>query len=208
MTLNRQARILQSRRRRDEDGEEEDSTVGEVEEGSLSEGSVISNGDDDAEIEGSEVTEDDVNNLQPEKNPVKTSLFSTRPDPQDRNRPTESTIFKASSDTEVLLNGLQIADIDDNAEEIEHCEMFAKSPDLNATGSQTQPGASKHETLTGRGRKEQQEYLKQSHENPTFVPNRGGFFLHDDRTNFKVSGGFRPFMHGRGRGRYNGVPAR
>ena len=54
-------------------------------------------------------------------------------------------------------------------------------------------------------RREHEEYRRRRDEDPTFVPNRGAFFLHDHRHAGPAANGFRPFprnVRGRGRGAF------
>ena len=53
-----------------------------------------------------------------------------------------------------------------------------------------------HETPDEKRRREHEEYRKRRDADPTFIPNRGAFYLHDHRH----SEGFRPFMRGGSRG--------
>jgi len=58
----------------------------------------------------------------------------------------------------------------------------------------------KPEMLYDRRRREHEEYRKRRLEDPSFVPNRGRFFMHDHRDG-TGSNGFKPFgPNGRGRG--------
>lgn len=52
-----------------------------------------------------------------------------------------------------------------------------------------------------RKRREHEEYRKKRDQDPAFVPNRGAFFMHDHRHAGPAANGFRPFGRGRGRGR-------
>lgn len=56
-----------------------------------------------------------------------------------------------------------------------------------------------------RRRREHDEYRRRRDEDPSFVPNRGAFFMHDHRHHGPSANGFRPFGRGgRGRGRGGG----
>ena len=76
-------------------------------------------------------------------------------------------------------------------------------PEASALMSQDEGG----EALTshvGKARREHEEYKRKRDGDPAFVPNRGGFFMHDHRSVAAGQNGFRPF--GRGRGRVRGGP--
>ena len=65
-----------------------------------------------------------------------------------------------------------------------------------------QPGDTHGRRITNvadRRRREHEEYKKKRDSDPTFIPNRGGFFMHDAR--IPDQRGFSSFSKGRGRGR-------
>ncbi|KAL1310709.1 hypothetical protein AAFC00_000967 [Neodothiora populina] len=60
-------------------------------------------------------------------------------------------------------------------------------------------------TVADKRRREHEEYKKKRDSDPTFIPNRGGFFMHDAR--IPEQRGFSQFGRGRGRGRgFAGAP--
>lgn len=71
----------------------------------------------------------------------------------------------------------------------------------------SQPGLGRRSlTMADRRRREHEEYKKKRDTDPTFIPNRGGFFMHDAR--IPDQRGFSQFGRGRGRGRgAPGAPA-
>ncbi|ENH62551.1 hypothetical protein FOC1_g10012785 [Fusarium oxysporum f. sp. cubense race 1] len=56
-----------------------------------------------------------------------------------------------------------------------------------------------------RRRQEHEDYKRKRDEDPAFVPNRGAFFMHDHRHAGPAANGFRPFGRGRGRGGRGGI---
>ncbi|CAK7234963.1 hypothetical protein SCUCBS95973_009110 [Sporothrix curviconia] len=64
------------------------------------------------------------------------------------------------------------------------------------------------ETAYDRQRREHDLYKQRRDEDPSFVPNRGAFFMHDHRGAGPAANGFRPFSRpgrgGRGRGGFGG----
>ncbi len=73
---------------------------------------------------------------------------------------------------------------------------------VRSTAAMNQPV----ETPLERKRREHEEYKKQRDENPSFVPNRGAFFMHDHRHAGPAANGFRPFgRDNRGRGGRGGI---
>ncbi|KAL9105877.1 MAG: hypothetical protein Q9187_008646, partial [Circinaria calcarea] len=204
--------IITSRRRVDDDGEEEGSVAAGIEDDSLSEGSVISDADDDADAEGSDVSETGT----PRRRPAK-----ARSDPsnytEEVNGKLEESVISVKkqpltatmTDTEAMMNGLKISDDVDDVEAIHFDDMgqdSAKVPSQDAPASK-ESATTRTETLVERRRKEHEEYRKKRDADPAFVPNRGGFFMHDHRSATPGQNGFRPSIRGRGRGRGgNGGP--
>ena len=117
----------------------------------------------------------------------------------------------AMTDTDIMLNGLSISDETAPAQEMNFDDV-QKSPTKDsapvivssASAPQPQPRAPLHE----RRRREQEEYRRKRDEDPAFVPNRGAFFMHDHRHAGPAANGFRPFARGarggRGRGGFGG----
>jgi hypothetical protein len=197
-------RRLVPRHRRADDGEDETSIAGDVDEDSLSEGSAASLADDDADGEASDGSLDDDERHDPE--PAASPIANTKhPSVKDKaNRDAKEpeqavTAFPATADNRATLNGIQAAasaeelHFDEASSEAAQPEVDTPEPQLNA------PKGPRHETLAQRSRREHQEYIKERDANPAFVPNRGGFFLHDDRNSTAPSFNGRPSFRGRGR---------
>jgi hypothetical protein len=209
----RHKNIVPSRRRRDDEDDEEGSVVADVEDDSLSEGSPISTGDDDADVEGSEASEQDIYR-EPDEIPAVVSTNGVAAPANESNRgqakdvqPKRSLngVFKNSADTNAMLNGLKISDDAGAVEEIHFEDTAEDMPTSLLKPVQASSEAVRQETLAERNRREHQEYLKKRDENPAFVPNRGGFFLHDNRSAAGGVNGVRPFARGRGRGSFGGT---
>lgn len=119
--------------------------------------------------------------------------------------PTEHAI-NGRSDTDLMLNGLKIADQNGTVEEIHYEDMKS---DLEASTIVETPAVvrstaqmdQEQETPIERRRREHEDYKKKRDADPAFVPNRGAFFMHDHRHAGPAANGFRPFGRGRGRGR-------
>jgi hypothetical protein len=109
---------------------------------------------------------------------------------------------RAIHDTDIMLNGLSIAEGAAPVQEM-NFDDIGESPTRPAapivvSSSSAQPPATGHE----RRRREHEEYRRKRDEDPSFVPNRGAFFMHDHRHAGPSANGFRPFARGaRGRGR-------
>lgn len=85
-------------------------------------------------------------------------------------------------------------------------ESVATDISANAAGapivsSESGP-ARRGETVADRRRREHDDYRKKRDTDPTFIPNRGNFFMHDARTSDQRGFG----AYGRGRGRGRGIP--
>ena len=198
--------IIISRRRVDDDGEEEGSVAAGIEDDSLSEGSIISDADDDADAEGSDVSETGT----PRRRPAK-----ARSDPSNHveeangkiEEPATSVkkqpVTAAMADTEAMMNGMKISGDVDEAEAIHFDDIGQQSEKQPSQAGPTpkDSATTRTETLVERRRKEHEEYKKKRDADPAFVPNRGGFFMHDHRSAAPGQNGFRPSIRGRGRGR-------
>jgi CASC3/Barentsz eIF4AIII binding len=208
----RHKNIVPSRRRRDDD-DDESSMAADVEEDSLSEGSPISNGDDDADVEGSETSEQEISRdpdiVQPVGSPNGAPLATdVSKNGHAKDEPSKTNLngaFKNSADTNVMLNGLKVSGDADIVEEINFEDSTADMSTSPLKPVQAPSETGRQETLAERNRREHQEYLKKRDENPAFVPNRGGFFLHDNRSGSAGANGARPSARGRGRGSFVGM---
>ncbi|TAQ89424.1 hypothetical protein B7494_g2253 [Chlorociboria aeruginascens] len=195
-----------SRRRVEDEGEEEGSPdLGDLDDDSLSEGSIIS--DENDAIEGDEA------NIIESASTASPELFkvngngSTQQKANGSNSispPTSKSLTNGTNDMDMMLNGLQLEDQDGTAEDInyedlrEDDDFLAPSPAVvTSTTQMDRPQELPHE----RRRREHEEYKKKRDADPAFVPNRGAFFMHDHRHAGPAANGFRPFGRGRGRGR-------
>ncbi|KAL8720512.1 MAG: hypothetical protein Q9225_002634 [Loekoesia sp. 1 TL-2023] len=207
MVAPRRKRLAASRRRVDEEGEDEEgSVVAEVEDDSVSEASAISDADEDADVEGSEVSDAEIH--QPpdasQKLFVNGQTKTSAQESQPTNAASKISSFAAmTSDTAAMMNGLKLDENPDEAEEI-HFDDLAQATQVQAAESVPAPIPTvipPISNMTERRRQEHEEYRKRRDADPSFVPNRGGFFMHDHRSLAPGQNGFRPFARGRGRGR-------
>jgi hypothetical protein len=204
-----------SRRRVEDEGEEEGGPdVPEFEDDSLSEGSVISDEDDVADgsdtshadvtsVVSPDLGNDEVKDTVEHVNGKVKSSKSTTTGPKLNHR---QKIPNGISDTEMMLNGLQISDengaveevhYEDLQDELDASTIVDPSSTINSTAQMDLP----QDTPLERRRREHEEYKKKRDADPAFVPNRGAFFMHDHRHAGPAANGFRPFGRGRGRGR-------
>ena len=193
-------RSIVPRRRRADDDADEASVHGEADDESVSDESVLSDvvdgHDSDDEDEDLEVTKS--------RDDAKAATAPPLASPTAEGTASVPT-FTTSAETTAMMNGLKLADEQKEEPELQFeatTESRAEDADsLHAT--KEIPTAPARENLAQKARREHQEYLKERDSNPAFVPNRGGFFLHDDRSS-GTPGWVRPFGRGRGRG-YGGV---
>jgi len=205
----RQKDFIKSRRRVEDDGEEEGSVAAGAEEDSLSEGSVISDADDDADAEGSDG--DDSGSPIPGSSttqPVANghSDKSSHPAPRPTATQGKPSLTATTGDTETMMNGLKVSEeVDDKGVEFED---LGKQPEVlqpqdvapQHVAPQDPSGVPVTENIPERRRREHEEYKKKRDADPAFVPNRGGFFMHDHRSAAPGQDGFMSFGRGRGRG--------
>ncbi|KAJ5886387.1 uncharacterized protein N7473_009061 [Penicillium subrubescens] len=187
------------RKRRDDEGEDEGSQVGEMDDDSLSEGSVDSHQEDeDADGEVSESDEEASTTLDTDKlndgkvngrNPGQTERHSSA-------LPRKPALKMTVSDTEAMLNGLKLSD---DGDEISFDQMEEQRDLQTGRTPSAPPTEPKRETLAARKRREHEKYVKEREQNPAFVPTRGSFFLHDKRTSEAGPNNHRPFNKGKSR---------
>jgi len=122
------------------------------------------------------------------------------------------------TDTEIMLNRLSLADKDETAQEISFDDHQQQEPPAkgnapmvvssNSAIKEQQEAAARQPPQEVK-RREHDEYRRKRDEDPTFIPNRGAFFMHDHRHPGPAANGFRPFpkgARGRGRGMFGGGP--
>ncbi|KAI0885683.1 CASC3/Barentsz eIF4AIII binding-domain-containing protein [Annulohypoxylon maeteangense] len=136
---------------------------------------------------------------------VKRAQSKSSGSPPSKN-PRKST-QNAVSDTAFMLNNLsissgatpvQVLNFDESTEP----PSRSSAPIVVSSNSATTNTEHPQEALVDRRRKEHEEYRRKRDEDPSFVPNRGAFFMHDHRHAGPSANGFRPFGRGpRGRGR-------
>jgi CASC3/Barentsz eIF4AIII binding len=198
--------IARRRRAHDDDGEDDGSLAAGMEDDS-SQASLPSEVDDDADGEGSDTSDQ----APPKKNGVQKQPADV-PSPVTGNgrvsettSPTKATAFATVvADTEAMLNGMKISGNEGPVEEVDF--EGAVSPTQQDPAS-APAVAEKPESLAERRRREHGEYKRRRDADPAFVPNRGGFFMHDQRSSAAGQNGLRTAGRGgRGRGRGFGGP--
>ncbi|KAL8763045.1 MAG: hypothetical protein Q9184_001072 [Pyrenodesmia sp. 2 TL-2023] len=206
MVAPRTKRLAASRRRVDEEGEDEEGSVAAgIDDDSMSETSAISDADEDADAEGSDVSDSDARqspslSVKPVVNGQQIAALEER---QLAATAPKTPFAAQSSDTVAMMNGLTIDENTEEAEEI-HFDDLTSASQAHANG----PAPTKvvavippTSNVGEKRRQEHEEYKRRRDADPAFVPNRGGFFMHDHRSMAPGQNGFRPFGKGRGRGR-------
>jgi hypothetical protein len=206
----RQRKDLAAIRRRVEDeGDEEGLDVGDLDDDSLSEGSILS--DEDEAHEGDELSPDTMGSA---ASPELSKVNGNGPrqpkgvKAKASNGISRRPLTNGTSDMDMMLNGLKISEQNGSAEEV-HYEDLREDTDLaepspaivDSNAQMDRPQELPHE----RRRREHEEYRKKRDADPAFVPNRGAFFMHDHRHAGPAANGFRPFGRGRGRGGRPGI---
>lgn len=215
--VSRRKNLPVSRRREKEDEDEE---LG-AEEDSYTDDSEIS--DDDAATEGSITDEegDDVDEGEVVDTAVangETKMNGNGKAPAGGKGKEGKVVRHVKGDTDVMLNGMRGAD---DAVEVDFADMGddteerppPKEAKVETAEAETEEVEEEPETEEipaekpqDKRRGDHEDYKKRRDADPTFVPNRGGFYLHDHRHG-DGGNGFRPFARGGargGRGRFPG----
>jgi len=198
----RQKKDLAAIRRRVEDEGDEEGGLDalDLDDESLSEGSIIS--DDEEAREGDDISPSTIESgSSPEIS--KTNGNGPRQPKNVKSKASNGISNKqltnGNSDMDMMLNGLKISDQNGSAEEVNYedlrddTDLVEPSPAIVDSNAQMdQPQELPHE----RRRREHEEYRKKRDADPAFVPNRGAFFMHDHRHAGPAANGFRPFGRG------------
>ena len=204
----RRKNLIASRRRIEDEGEEEDSLAAGIDDDSLSEGSAITDADDDADAEASDAS--DVESIKQKITVNRTAKNghseATVVAPSQPKIPLKkSSLTHMMRDTDAMMNGLKISGDADEGEAIDFDDIAKQPPEKAPVKaiSDSPVKTALTENLGDKRRRDHQEYRKKRDADPAFVPNRGGFFMHDHRSTGFGQNGFRPGGRGRGRGRGN-----
>jgi len=204
MPNQRRSNLLRRRRRLEEEGEDEGSINGPLDD-SQSEGSPPS--DDDGDADDSDLSETDApESLAPTNGAAKGPVPQN---PAATITPTQSgePAFPVTEDTNVMLNGLQNSQHSAGVEALDY--ETAGEPEASkasSQGGQMNDDNGRQETIAEKKRREHEEYKQRRDQDPAFIPNRGAFFMHDHRSAAPGQNGFRPFgRNTRGRGGRNGI---
>jgi len=202
--------VIGHRRAVEEEGEDDGPEQLDLDEDSLTEGSIASDEDDPA---GNSDTSN-IDEASPTSAKQRKLAGNGAAKPGHRKQPNTSNgppaagpaFPPAGPDTDTMLNGLPADDpavpVDEVNFEALESPTKAAPPVIVSSSSASQPP--KRETGFDRQRREHEAYRQRRDEDPSFVPNRGAFFMHDHRGPGPSANGFRPFPRstrgGRGRG--------
>ncbi|KAF2800137.1 hypothetical protein K505DRAFT_229382 [Melanomma pulvis-pyrius CBS 109.77] len=202
-------RVNIGRRRRLDDEGDDMSVATEVADDSQSDISVPSDVDENADADNSDLSDVDSSpSLTGAKSKRKgNGPRDTKPHPEVATRRIPSppiarsdAIFTPSRDTQMMINGLKISE---KAADDEVVDFETESPAVEPAPS-VGVLSNRQETFAERKRREHEEYKKKRDADPAFIPNRGAFFMHDQRSHHGQNG-FRQFsVRGGARGRGGG----
>ncbi|KAL7790398.1 CASC3/Barentsz eIF4AIII binding domain-containing protein [Trichoderma ceciliae] len=198
----RRRKLIGQRRRVEDEGDDEGRPeMLELDDDSLTEGSVVSDDHDGAD-DSDTSNIDEVSPTSP--NARKSANGTAKGAGRRASRAgAQGDGKKSVSDTELMLHGLSIADLPDSAHEMQFDEVTVsppKSPSAPVIVSSSSAMRPQPAQPANRRRQEHEDYKRRRDEDPAFVPNRGSFFMHDHRHPGPAANGFRPFGRGRGRG--------
>ncbi|KAF2744707.1 hypothetical protein M011DRAFT_164645 [Sporormia fimetaria CBS 119925] len=197
------------RRRRRDDESDDMSVATDVADDSQSDVSVPSDIDEDADADNSDLSETD-SPSSPEQRKRKSKGATSPPtakpraDVAVRQEPSppiarSDAAFPVSEVTKLMRNGLSMSDAAAGQEEVDF--------ETGDAVVESAPAAGKPETLAEKRRREHEEYKKKRDADPTFIPNRGNFFMHDQRSPGGANG-LRQFGPRGGRGGRGGFVGR
>jgi hypothetical protein len=198
--------LLQQRRRPRHDADDEASVVNDTYDDSASEPSLPSDADDDADADYSDLSEGDVpetSGSERHRDRPKTvtkhrsAILKSSSQPAPVRKAKSQGAFRTVQDTDVMLNGLSIADDTKKSEPIdfEAAEIIAEQQEKGAVKAKPESSSSDKKV------RDNEEYKRKLESDPAFIPTRGAFFMHDHRTDSSGQNGFRAMRGGRGRGR-------
>lgn len=210
----RRRKTIGHRRRLEDEAEEEGGpeSLVDLDDDSLTDGSIASD-EHDAADDSDTSNIDDASPTSPNTrkslgNGAAKTGFRRQADTVPAKSPAVKPVQPPIAAAETALDRLSLAERDEKAAELNFDDIKPAPPAKDAapivvsssSAAQKQPRLPQQELK----RREHEEYRRKRDEDPTFVPNRGAFFLHDHRHAGPGPNGFRPFPRGapgRGRGR-------
>lgn len=199
------------RRRRlggEEDDEEGPVTISD----SQSEGSGVSDGEDNASSDGQSAQQEDqaqpgqsdLQDVQGQKAGKKSRKPRKKGKKQADEAEADESRFRSLPDTEAMMNGLRIDQGVERqaAEDFETAQSTVPDVDVQQVAGASFPYVGSTSTPAVRQRREHEEYRRKRDADPAFIPNRGTFFMHDTRghANAQTGPATRGNWQARGRG--------
>lgn len=202
MAAYRRRKIGHRRRVEDEGDDEGGPDALDLDDDSLSDGSLVTDDND----HGNNSDTSNVDETSPTApNGKKKPNGTVKPETDAASsQETSKDTRKQVTDTDLMLHGLSISDQPVPPQEMQFDEVAdtsgRRSPNAPVVVSSASATRDSMDPSTGRRRMEHEDYKRRRDEDPAFVPNRGSFFMHDHRHPGPSANGFRPFGRGRGRG--------
>jgi hypothetical protein len=200
MAAARRRKVLGRRRRVEDEGDDEGGPDAlELDDDSLTEGSMPSD-DDDAGDDSDTSNIDEASPTSPNLRKVPNGAAKSAGRHKSKGS-SDAAANRNVADTDIMLHGLSIDDKAAPVTEMHFDEVVTsppKSPSAPVVVSSA--SAARPPPPAERRRQEHEDYKRRRDEDPAFVPNRGSFFMHDHRHAGPAANGFRPYGRGRGRG--------
>jgi hypothetical protein len=199
MAATRRRKIGHRRRLEDEGDDEGGPEPLDLDDDSLTDGSVITDENDAADDSDTSNVED----ASPTSGHSKKQPGHGSAEVDRKHHP----LSKPLTDAGMVLHGLSISQEAEPIPPMQFDEVIGGTspPPKHAAPiivSSASVARSAPKGLPDRQRREHEEYKRRRDEDPAFVPNRGAFFMHDHRHAGPSANGFRPFQRAtRGRGR-------
>ena len=201
--------MLGQRRRVEEEGDDEMGPEGlDLEDDSLSDGSMVTDDREAADDSDTSNVDEASPTAAPNARKSANGHAARHGDKKQQSLSFVADRSKPVSDTDVMLHGLAIADHPAPPQEMHFDDVApspAKSPSAPIVVSSASAVRETPSAMGDRRRQEHEDYKRRRDEDPAFVPNRGAFFMHDHRHAGPAANGFRPFGRGRGRGGRGGI---
>jgi hypothetical protein len=214
----RRRKLIAQRRRLEDEADDVagHDSLAELDDDSVTDGSLATDEHDPADDSDTSNIDDasptSPNARKPLGNGNSKTGFRRRTGSEPLKSPPAKPIQPVIAEAESMLSKLTLADKENRAEELDFEDTQSVPPARDgapvivssSAAAHPQPRLPQQELR----RREHEEYKRRRDEDPTFVPNRGSFFLHDHRQAGPSANGFRPFPRGarggRGRGTFGG----
>ncbi|KIW07545.1 uncharacterized protein PV09_01504 [Verruconis gallopava] len=198
------------RRKREEDTEDSEPVVQHIDD-SQSENSLPS--DDDGDADDSDLSEAErPGSLSPEDQATKANgAVKSHGSEQEGTAVAPKTpaadmgSFAQSEDTLAMMNGLKISDDASHTEALDFEGRPGPAVVTSDVPVRSPSSLRRRENFAELRRRDHEEYKKKRDADPAFIPNRGAFFMHDQRST-QAQNGSRLAGRGRGRGTMVGGP--